>query len=58
MIEIIIAFIVGVVLGYITHNVFKPRVTEDVEKAIALLKSKGYWVTVNVNPNKEQKRFQ
>ena len=43
----IIMFVMGFATGYIFNN---KKVDMSVEQAIGLLKAKGYWVNININP--------
>lgn len=49
----VVGIALGVVLGIVCCSLFRAGMT--VEDALAFLKSKGYWVTVNINP-KEMKQ--
>lgn len=50
--ELGISFFIGIIVGAYLKGLFKKKDKElDVEQAIQLLKDKGYWVKINVNPN-------
>ena len=48
--QILIGIIIGLAIGLIIGFKFK-KTKLDVEEALAFLKSKGYWVKLNVGPD-------
>lgn len=56
MVTFIIGLIVGVVVGVYVAQLFKGSKELNVEDSLAFLKSKGYWVRLNVGPDKGGKQ--
>jgi uncharacterized membrane-anchored protein YhcB (DUF1043 family) len=48
-----IGIFVGIAVGYLASNFNNKEI--DTDTAIAYLKEKGYWTTINVNPKQNEK---
>ncbi len=44
-----IVFVIGIILGAIIYSMI-PKKELNVEDAISLLRTRGYWVNINVKP--------
>lgn len=51
MMEFIFGLIIGIIGGVVIGKFIFRNSDLNVEEAISLLKSKGYWVRINVDPN-------
>lgn len=55
MIQIYLTFIVGALVGGGIVYIYKNSLSKgmDVEEAISILKSRGYWVRINIDPKEK-----